>query len=100
MRVIFLFCLLAVLLIGGYLMIPAEKMRSRAKETIQQVQSLNGSVDVSGITDRFGAILNNEENLGEEEAVDTTNETPNMPTEETNETEPEGTPQQDEVITE
>ena len=57
MRVIILFVLLLVVLGVAYVLVPAEQMQLKAKNTIQQVQSLETSLDFEDVADEFGVLF-------------------------------------------
>ena len=57
MRVIILFLLLLVVLGVAYVLVPTERMQMKAKNTIQQVQSLERTLDFEDVADEFGALF-------------------------------------------
>ncbi len=57
MRVIVLFLILLVALGVAYAFVPAEQMQLKAKNTIQQVQLLETSLDFEDVADEFGALF-------------------------------------------
>lgn len=57
MRVIILFLILLVALGVAYMLVPTEQMQMKAKNTIQQVQALETSLDFEDIADEFGALF-------------------------------------------
>ena len=57
MRGIILFVLLLVVLGVAYVLVPTEQMQLKAKNTIQQVQSLEQTLDFDDVADEFGTLF-------------------------------------------
>lgn len=76
MRYILLFLVLViVVLVAAYVFVPVEQMQARAKDTIQQAQTLHTSLDFDTVVDGFGALFERQEYVpggggGQESAVD------------------------------
>ena len=52
-----LFVLLLVVLGAVYVLVPTEQMQKKAKNTIQQVQSFDTSLDFDDVADEFGSLF-------------------------------------------
>ena len=57
MRSIILFVLLLVALGVAYVFVPTERMQMKAKDTIQQVQALEQTLDFDDVVDEFGSLF-------------------------------------------
>lgn len=76
MRAIILFLLLLVVLGVAYVLVPTERMQMKAKNTIQQVQELETSLDFEDVADEFGALFEKQKErlTGTAEPEDVTDE--------------------------
>ena len=61
MRAILLFLVLIIVLLVAYILVPVEQMQTRAKDTIDQAQSLHTSLDFDTVVDGFGGLFGEQE---------------------------------------
>ena len=67
MRAVLLFLVLVIVLLVAYILVPVEQMQLRAKDTIQQAQSLHTSLDFDTVVDGFDSLFGEQEYVLPEE---------------------------------
>ena len=87
MRTLFLFCVVGIGILVVYMVIPTERMQSRAKDTIQQAQSFGASLTFEEIKSEFDGIFDAPQ---QPEKTNNGNDTPDLPVQSVDEADDSG----------